>query len=259
MVERHDIIDALRRAMEACPDALAAYLGGSDATGRTDELSDVDLGVICEDGAKERTFVVIRDALAGLSELSYEYRMPEPAWHGMSQVFYALKNTADWMRVDVCVMERSNPTTFTERERHGEPMVWFDPEGLIVVDDLDMGAHREKVRAAVENARGMLGLGGPLVRKAVRRGFPAEAASFYHRLVLGQAVVLVRAQHCPERHDFGARYLDRDVPDSVQARLDRLSVPADLDAVLACTAECEAWARELLEELAPAFEKEPRP
>lgn len=249
MIERDEIIAALRRAMESCPDALAAYLGGSDATGRTDELSDVDLAVICEDDAKERTFAVIRGTLAALTDLSYEFRMPEPTWHGMSQAFYGLTNTPDWMRVDVCVMEHSKPTVFTERQRHGDPLVWFDPEGLIVVDDLDMGAHRAKVRAAVENARGMLGLGGPLVRKAVRRGFPAEAASFYHRLVLGQVVILARALHCPERHDFGARYLDRDVPPAARARLERLSVPRDLDALLACTEECEAWARELLDDL----------
>lgn len=248
MVGRDAIIAALRAACEGAPEVLAAYLGGSDATGRTDELSDVDLGVICEDGAKERAFALVRAALGSVSPLSYEFRMPEPAWHGMSQAFYGLRDAADWMRVDVCVMERSKPTTFTERQRHGEPLVWFDPEGLIVVDDLDMGAHAEKVRAAVGQARGMLGLGGPLVRKAVRHGFVAEAASFYHRLVLAQVVTLVRALHCPERHDFGARYLDRDVPAPVRERLERLSMPTDAAALVRDTEECEAWAAGLLGE-----------
>lgn len=248
-VGREQVLAALRAAAEGEPCVLAAYLGGSDATGRTDGLSDVDLGLIGEDGTTERVLGVVRSALAALSPISYEFRMPEPAWHGMTQVFWGLEGAPDWLVVDLCVMERNRPTMFTERERHGEPVVWFDREGLVVVNDLDRVKHSEKVRAGVRVAVGMLGLGGPLVRKGLARGCVAEASAFYHRMVLGQVVVLARAVHCPERFDFGARYLDRDVPAGVRAQIDRLSLPAGLEGLESATAECEAWGRELAEHL----------
>ena len=39
---RLQIIECMRGALESRPFVLAAWLGGSDATGRTDEWSDVD-------------------------------------------------------------------------------------------------------------------------------------------------------------------------------------------------------------------------
>ena len=43
MVERKQIIDTLAAALEPLDWVRAAWLGGSDASGRTDEWSDVDL------------------------------------------------------------------------------------------------------------------------------------------------------------------------------------------------------------------------
>ncbi|MEN8148386.1 MAG: nucleotidyltransferase domain-containing protein [Planctomycetota bacterium] len=53
VVSRQEIIDALTVAFGRCPFALAAWLGGSDATGRTDAWSDIDIQVLVDDGREE--------------------------------------------------------------------------------------------------------------------------------------------------------------------------------------------------------------
>src|SRR5512132_2183865 len=49
-VRRAQVIEVLRGALLPLPYVNAAWLGGSDAFGRSDELSDVDLQVDVDDG-----------------------------------------------------------------------------------------------------------------------------------------------------------------------------------------------------------------
>ncbi len=239
------MIGALRGVCEGDGHVLAAFLGGADASGRVDGWSDVDLVVIAEEGRGEATLGMIRAGVAAMGALVLDFRLPEPTWHGMRQAFLRPAGAPEWLMVDVCVAERSSPPRLTERERHGEPVVWFDPEGLIRVTELDGDEHAEKVRAEVEKARHMIGLAGPLVRKTLARGHVGEAVSVYQRMVLASLVAMVRAEHCPERYDFGLRYLDRDVPGGVRERLERLALPVGVEGLRDATAECEGWARGL--------------
>ena len=38
-------------------------------------------------------------------------------------------------------------------------------------------------------------------------------------------------EHCPERFDFGVRYLDRDLPPSERAFVEHLSITGDLESI----------------------------
>jgi predicted nucleotidyltransferase len=84
-IPRSQIILALHEALEAMPEALAAYLGGSDASGRTDTWSDVDVVVVVEPGAVEAAFDAVHAALEGLSPIAHRWRLADPTWHGNSQ------------------------------------------------------------------------------------------------------------------------------------------------------------------------------
>ena len=60
---RARLIEALASALRDRPWALAAWLGGSDANGRTDELSDIDLVVIVEDDRVEEAVALCEAAV----------------------------------------------------------------------------------------------------------------------------------------------------------------------------------------------------
>jgi hypothetical protein len=55
-MRREQVIEVLRGALLPLPHVNAAWLGGSDAFGRADELSDVDLQVDVDDGHVAATF-----------------------------------------------------------------------------------------------------------------------------------------------------------------------------------------------------------
>lgn len=173
---RQQIIDAVSSALQQEPFVLAICLGGSDATGRTDRYSDIDFGVIVEDDRVEDTFERFDAVLETLSPVEYRHHLPDPTWHGNSQVFARLRDADPHHFLDFCVLKRSQPDHFSERERHGEALVLYDPEHLFVATDLDWEPHLEKLRARFETLRQTFVMFQALPVRSVARGFPAEAA-----------------------------------------------------------------------------------
>jgi hypothetical protein len=224
---RDEVIDAVSGALQREPFVLAVWLGGSDGTGRTDRYSDIDLGVIAEDDFVEEAFARFDAILEELSPVEFRYRLPEPTWHGNSQVFARLRDADPHHFLDLCVLGRSSTDRFVERERHGEAKILYDPENLLTPVDLDWGPHAKKLRARFDAIRQTFVMFQPLPIRAVARGFPAEAAYFYQNLTLKPFVELLRMRYCPERFDFGFRYLDRDLPHEVRSEVESLAFPHD--------------------------------
>jgi predicted nucleotidyltransferase len=86
-VRREQVVEVLRDALLPLSWVNAAWLGGSDAFGRADELSDVDLQVDVDDGHVAATFGAVEAALASyhryvLAPLAELYRVRHaPARH----------------------------------------------------------------------------------------------------------------------------------------------------------------------------------
>lgn len=210
---------------------LAAWFGGSDATGRTDALSDVDFQVVVDDPEVERAFTFLHAVLEELAPLELVHRIPQPSWHGFHQEFLRLADTDPNHVVDFAVVPASTPPErrLLELERHGRPVVVVDRGGWLEVPGLDREAHFARLVARLETLRTTFPLFQPLITRAVVRGFPAEASAFYQRLALAPLVELLRLRHAPERFDFGLRYLDRDLPDEPRTLVERLAFPAGLE------------------------------
>jgi predicted nucleotidyltransferase len=157
-VRREQVIELLHGALLPLARVNAAWLGGSDAYGRADELSDVDLQVDVDDGHVAATFGAVEAALAAASPIVARLVMPMPTWHGHAQRFYRLRDTAEFTAVDVVVFQRSDPRRYyNQTERHGRPLVLFDRAGVV----------RE-----VAGIREGLAFTLPLVAKEVRAATP---------------------------------------------------------------------------------------
>ena len=85
------------------------------------------------------------------------------------------------------------------------------------------------------------------MNRAVARDQLAEAVAMYLRFGLMPLVQLLRTKHCPERHDYGLRYLHTDLPADVAARVTAL-LPG-VDRLRELSAACFAWQAELLADL----------
>jgi hypothetical protein len=249
-VRRERVIEVLRDALLPLPHVNAAWLGGSDAFGRADELSDVDLQVDVDDGFVAATFGAVEAALAAASPIVARLVMPMPTWHGHAQRFYRLRDTAETCAVDVVVFERSDPRRYyNQPERHGRPLVLFDRAGVVRPVPLDPAELDATLAAAVAGIRERLPFTLPQAAKEVRRGDALAALGSYHRYLLAPLVILYRVRHTPARHDFGSRYTRDDLPPEVQETLTELSFVADLDDLAAKLPRAERLLRELLDEL----------
>ena len=231
---RQTVIDLLSAALESFDGALAAWLGGSDASGRTDEYSDIDIQVIVGDERVEAAFEVIHEALEARSPIARRFRFPEPTWHGHSQEILALRDADPDHLIDLVIMKESTPDKLLEVERHGRPMVIFDRGAYLKPTPLDWPSHRAKMEKRLETLGAQYEMFQALTAKAVRRGLPVEAAASYQALTFRPLIDLLRIRHCPLRFDYGSRYLDRDLPEAWRRELEDLSLPGNLDELDQC-------------------------
>jgi hypothetical protein len=249
-VRREQVIEVLRGALLPLAWVNAAWLGGSDAFGRADELSDVDLQVDVDDGHVAATFGAVEAALAAASPIVARLVMPMPTWHGHAQRFYRLRDTAEFTAVDVVVFQRSDPRRYyNQTERHGRPLVLFDRPGVVRPGPLDQAELRATLAREVAGIRERLPFTLPLVAKEVRRGDALAALGLWHRHVLAPLVVLYRVRHSPARHDFGTRYTRHDLPAEVQGTLAELAFVTGLEDIAAKLPAAERLLGELLDEL----------
>lgn len=249
-MRREQVIELLHGALAPLAWVNAAWLGGSDAFGRADELSDVDLQVDVDDGHVAATFRAVEAALAAASPIVARLVMPMPTWHGHAQRFYRLRDTAEFTAVDVVVFQRSDPRRYyNQTERHGRPpgpgrpgrgRPARPPRPGRAGRHPGQGGRGHPGAAGIHPASG--GQGGPPGRRPglPRALAPPRAGAPGHPLPV---------RHTPARHDFGTRYTRHDLPAQVQETLAELAFVTGLDDIAAKLPTAERLPGELLDEL----------
>ena len=245
-ISRDRIIEALRAALAEREWVRSVWLGGSDATGRTDEWSDIDLMVLVKAGRIDDGLDLVGGTLAALSPIAHRHRLPARPEAGYEQEFLSLRDADPAHFVDVCVLTPDAPDLFLDAERHGEPLVLFDRDGMARPSALDRDAHRARMAARLAVLRETFPMFQTMVTRAVRRGQVATAIDAFVALTLRPLVEVLRMRHCPDRFDYGVRYLDRDLPEEVREAVERLALPRTLEDVEANRAAAEAMFTETL-------------
>lgn len=229
-------------------DVRCVWIGGSAATGGYDEWSDLDVVALCTPGtavaayhrwlARARADFDVRDV----------WEPPAATWPDGRQCFLNLQDRPGLLLeptrlVDVVLLDLADRHSHVDVRRHGELVVLHDPESLVVLEDEDTA---DAMADALEQVRQRRVTGEWLVRRALARGHVAEAVDLYLRFPLASVVRLLRAEHCPWRHDYGLRYLREDLPPGVAERVEEL-VPGVTTATLEdLSSRCFAWLDELL-------------
>jgi len=202
----------LKELLQNRPEVLAAWEGGSAATGFLDEYSDLDLGIVTDKAMADELFGLMEEFFDANYGIKARFRMPEPAWHGMSQCFYLLDKLPPLFYCDIAIVAQDNPHKFTEPDRHGNAVIWFDKEGIYKSDptpkeELDAIANRV-YRMATDTAF----LGTIELQKALARKNWMAAHMNYVTFVFRHLVPLLNLKYRPAKADFGIRYAERDYP-----------------------------------------------
>ena len=210
MKNRSEIKEGLKSLLEKNDKVIAVWEGGSAATGFLDDHSDLDLAVVCEDESVEEVFVEIESHLGLEYGIEEKFRMPEPAWHGFSQCFYKTGNVPGLFYFDIAVIKRSNPNKFTETDRHGEAVIWFEKEKMVIPSVTPEEEITAKGKKLYHMATDTLFLTEIELKKALARKNFTEAFHQYYLIIYRTLGILLNLKYRPCKSDFGLRYADRD-------------------------------------------------
>jgi hypothetical protein len=217
--------------IQASDDILAAWEGGSAATGTKDQYSDIDLCLLTNAGLMQ----VLDRVEASLEKLGITHRWQTQKcfWgEGMMQRVLFLKDAPKHFLVDIAVFDQTNPQLlkdFLEIERHGNPILHFDKGHYIQLGHTDSKAlfKRQQTRAD-ELKQGFL-VFKTLVLKEYDRKQPIDALSFYQNGIVRPLIEVLGMIHRPFKFDFGMRYLHKHFPLELQELIKELSYVAHAD------------------------------
>lgn len=238
----------LTRLAQADADVRVVWVGGSAATGGYDEWSDLDVVALCTPGTSVATY----DRWLSRARADFDVRdvwePPVSTWPDGRQCFLSMQDRPGLLEeptrlVDLVVLDLAEHHAHVDVRRHGELVVLHDPGSLLVLEPEDTAV---AMAEALDQVRQRRVTGEWLVNRAIARGHVAEAVDLYLRFPLAGVVRLVRAEHCPWRHDFGLRYLREDLPTELADRIEELVPGATSASLEELSLRCYAWLDELL-------------
>ena len=250
-ISRKEIIDALTAALKPLKYVYAFWESGSVSFHRMDEYSDIDLYLVTEDGRVEDAFSSMEQSLADSFGIELKYRLPEPTWHGHSQVFYRLLNTSPFLFLDIVVMKISSQDKFLQYRIHQEPIIYFDKTGLIQDHPIDAGQFFEKLISRLETLKVTFDLFQVMTLKELNRGNDIEAFSYYLAYTYRPLVEALRIKYCPYHHNFHNSYIYYDLPEETVKRLHGLNFVANAEELRECRSKAEVWFQEVVNSIDP--------
>lgn len=246
---REEIIEALRARLEPLDYVQAMWEGGAAAFNRVDEWSDIDLQVVVDDDCVAQVFPIVEEVLLSLSPIDLRYEIPQPAWHGHTQVFYRLSKASKFLLIDFVVIKQSNPLKFLEPEIHGNAVVHFDKANVTKVEPVDRIKWNAKLGERVNTLRVTFDLFQSLTLKELNRHNTIEALAFYNGYTLRPLVEALRILYVPTRYNFSTRYVHYELPAEVVRRLENLFFVQNETDLRAKQVEAEKWFYETLDQM----------
>ena len=227
---RRRVIEAVIARLLPLTAVRACFEGGSAATGRLDEYSDIDLVIVAPLAAADAAFDAVEGALAALAAIPHVWRIAPPPFPDTAPRFYFLAGSPRFFAVDCVVVSETGVVSLLERERHGEPVVYFNRGPKIRARPADQPALAERRARRWKQLQGSVPIYAMLVDKELVRDRPLEAFGFYQALLRALLEVLGMA-HRPDRFDFGWRYVETEMPDRARKTLARYAFVGSAQAL----------------------------
>jgi hypothetical protein len=216
MFSRNEVKTDLHQLLSSIKPILAVWEGGSAATNYLDDLSDMDISIVCQDDAVEMIFSLLDQHLQSKYRIIRKLRMPEPSWHGFSQCFYQIDQVPPLFYLDIVIIKASIQDKFTQSDRHGHALIWFDPHGCNDPTPSSQESQEKKAMQLYKNATSTDFLMELECKKAIARQNFLEAFPAMYNYLARNLVPLLNILHRLPKADFGLRYIYRDYPESDQ-------------------------------------------
>jgi len=206
MYKRHELVNFIKPWVSSKNYIIAAWEGGSAATNRLDQYSDLDLSLVVEDDQVERTFLELDHFIEEQFGIIRKFRLPEPTWHGASQCFYIIDKIEPMIYLDIAVLKVSNPDKLMETDRHGHAVVWFDKANIYQPAPSSPQSIQERGKKLFANTTQMDFLIMLEIEKGILRGQFYDVFPTYMGFISRYLSVLLNLKYRPAKADFGLRY-----------------------------------------------------
>ena len=211
------LIELFKFQLKEMKSVHSLWLGGSAATGKEDELSDLDFVIIADEAGI--VFQAIEYFLKEDIESTWEVKGTLP----YCQKFYILGDLEETFYLDIVVFTELSPESYSEyflNGRHGTPVILFDKAELLKKASLIK--HQLSIpEIDWKNSLAQTEILFRTFMKEVKREKFIDSYAFYLRL-LQTMIQLLRVIHSPLRHDFGMRYITLDLPPDEAAFIESL-------------------------------------
>jgi hypothetical protein len=250
ILRRAQIIRALVNALRPLDYVHAFWEGGAAAFDRIDEWSDIDVNIVVDDGKAREAFAMVEKALESLSPIRQKHEILHQSESGISQAFYKLRDTSEYLLIDLAIFDLSSPDKFLEPEIHGKTTFYFNKSNRIKIPRLKKSVLIKKLQKRLAELRERFDIFNIFVQKEINRGNHVEAIDLYHRLTLAFLIEALRIEHNPVHHDFKTRYVHYEFPSEVIERLERLHFVKDEDDLQEKYDEATDWFYKTMKEIA---------
>jgi hypothetical protein len=236
----------LTNALESLDYVHAFWEAGAVSWNRVDEWSDIDLYIAVDDDKVDDTFKAVERVLKSLSPIKQKFDVPQTAFSGVSQAFYKLKNTTEYLIIDLAVLKLSAPDMFLEPKMHGHAVFHFNKSDKIKIPSLDKESFDEKLHARMVRLEARIGMFNIFVQKEINRRDHLEAIEMYYNITLASLVEALRMKYNPIHYEFKMRYIHYEFPTSVVSRLKTLYFVKDVDDLQEKYREATGWFHEII-------------
>src|SRR5947207_11403011 len=209
----HSLVrDALRDHLAPCGSVLAMWEGGSAAFGRTDEYSDLDIGLLCRTGTNDEVWNVVDRAFDTLGGVVLRWSEPAtPLFEGRDMRVFRPCIAGKGLQVDIGLFPDSAPDHQIQPERHGEIVVVFDHEGRLKPVPWDHDTHQRRMQEALHQEIMKWQVYHGAFRKELARGRSMDAFASYIGASLRPLVTVLGMRYSPKRWDLGMRFFKEDM------------------------------------------------
>lgn len=226
MHTRQHITTALVNFLQSLPSVNAVWEGGAAGWQRVDQWSDIDLQADVNDAQIEEVLQQTASFLATTFGVEHQLDVPS-MWQGMLHRFFKLSNCSPFLLVDLAIFKHSAPDKLLQPDMHGSFIAHYDPKGVLQPTALPLSQLHHKFRLRLPWLKTRQQMFGVLIEKEINRGNAAEAFSFYLGFAVQPAVEVWRMKYSPYHAEFGARYLQYDLPEPIAGQLRDLYYVAD--------------------------------